>query len=141
MAVAADAQVEDPVALEVLVALEGDLEDGLCAVVKCARSVLKKSLISTRKKSIRFDGSFQRGLRLNLAGAQGFAPNISAPSEALSNVPGRLQWSLSWRTMPIPPVSVGNRNCLANDRLLTRRRQLNASSPDHSSLLPQTRRG
>ena len=46
----ADAQVEDPVALEVLVALEGDLEDGLCAVVKCARSVWKKLHISTTKK-------------------------------------------------------------------------------------------
>ena len=48
--VAADAQVEDPVVLEVLVALEGDLEDGLCAVVKCARSVWKKLHISTTKK-------------------------------------------------------------------------------------------
>jgi len=50
VAAAVDAQVEDPVALEVLVALEGDLEDGLCAVVKCARSVWKKLHISTTKK-------------------------------------------------------------------------------------------
>ena len=117
MVVAADVQVEEQVD-------RVDREDGLagvlCDVVRSVRSVLKKSLISTTKKSIRFDGSFQSGLRLNLAAAQGFAPNISAPSEALSNVLGRLRWSLSWRTMPIPPVSVGNRNCLANDRVLTR---------------------
>ena len=136
--VVADAQVEDQ-------ADQADQADGLagvsCGVERSVRSVLKKSLISTTKKSIRFDGSFQSGLRLNLAVAQGFAPNISAPSEALSNVLGRLRWSLSWRIMPIPPVSVGNRNCLANDRVLTRQRQLNASSPDHSPLSPQTRRG
>ena len=70
--------MEDPVALEVLVALEGDLEDGLCAVVKCARSVWKKLHISTTKKLIRYEGSSRKELRLSRVVALAFVLNINA---------------------------------------------------------------
>ena len=87
LVVAADAQVEDQV--DQVDQVDG-LADASCGVASSVRFVSKKSLISTTKKSIRFDGSFQSGRKLNLVAVQGFAPNISVPSEAPSNVPGRL---------------------------------------------------
>jgi len=87
--------VEEQVDRVVQEVREDGLAGVLCGVVRSVRSVSKKSLISTTKKSIRFDGSFQSGRKLNLVAVQGFAPNISVPSEAPSNVPGRLHWYLS----------------------------------------------